>query len=262
MVKTTKKQLIEEFIQKAQEMKDEANQLQSAIIQEARKEYHKVKLNTLLSPEGKDVENEAIRQFYANEFLRKMDVIKTKYERYLANAKNLALEITSAPIQYDGTDAQKAAFEQSLHDLKVRVALIPDQAKAVGEITKFVQSQSNPYFAQQVANNFGELIAPFATTKSAELKVELSKAYDTAKRNAVTEETRYAREVLDINDDAKLVLTIKDSQSYQALQSVIGRRAASNANTPADELNRIKQGDVDEKGKHQYGEQESEEQAD
>jgi len=261
MTKTTKKQLIEEYIQKAQEMKDAAKALQSQTISEARKDYHKVKTNALLSPEGKYVENEAIRQFYANEFLRKMDVIKTKYDLYVANAKKLALEITSTPIQYDGTDAQKAVFEQSLRDLKVRVALIPSQDKAVDEIKKFVHAQENPYFAQQVANSFGDLIAPFANTPSAQIKTELSKIYDTAKRNSVTEETRYAKEVLEVKDNEKLILDVRQSQSFQALQSVIGSRAAQNANKPHEELARIEKGDTDAQTKHAYGEQETDDEA-
>ena len=261
MAKTTKKQLIEEYIQKAQEMRDAAKALQTKTVLEAREEYHKVKASRLLSLEGKHVENEAIRQFYATEFLKKMDEIKTKYDRYVADAKKLALEITSTPIQYDGTDAQKAAFEQSLRDLKVRVSLIPAQDKAVEEIKKFVHAQENPYFAQQVANNFGDLIAPFANTSSAEIKKELSVVYETAKRHAVTEETQYARDVLDIKDDAKLIVDIHQSQSFQALQSVIGRRAAQSANKPHEELARIEKGDTDAQTKHAYGEQEPEEQA-
>ena len=68
MTKTTKKQLIEEYIQKAEELKQQAKQLQARTISETREEYHKVKIDPHLSPEGKHFENEAIRQFYAERF--------------------------------------------------------------------------------------------------------------------------------------------------------------------------------------------------
>ncbi|MFJ8086847.1 hypothetical protein ACIQ7N_01335 [Lysinibacillus sp. NPDC095746] len=258
MTKTTKKQLIEEYIQKAEELKQQAKQLQARTISETREEYHKVKIDARLSPEGKHFENEAIRQFYAERFLREMDVIRTKYDKYVADAKKFALEVVSTPIEFTGSAAQKAAFESKLRDLKVRTALIPDQKSAAEEIEKFVRSQSDAYFAQQVALHYSDLIAPFTNTPSADIKTKLAQAYEMAKHNATTDETRYAQQVLDIEDNKPLVLTITQSQSFQSLQSVIGRRAAKNANDPQAELARLAAGDTDEKSKHSYGEFEEE----
>lgn len=254
MAKTTKKQLIEEYIQKAEELKQQAKQLQARTISETREEYYKVKIDTRLSQEGQNIEKEAIRQFYAERFLSEMDVIRTKYDKYVADAKKLALEITSEPLEFDGSQAQKAAFEQSLRDLKVRIALYPSHDTAVEEIGKFVQVQSSPYFAQQIANNFGELIAPLALTPSSEIKSALRRTYDTAKRHAITDETRYAQQVLDVPDNQTLILTLSEAPTFQNLQSAIGRRAAKSANDPQAELARLAVGDTDEKSKHSYGE--------
>lgn len=249
----TKIELINEYLEKIGTLKDKAKQLQHKTITEARADYNEIKLNRLLSEEGKTIEREQVRQFYAETFLKGMQDINVEYERYIKFIKQMSQEVVAAPNVYSGTDAQKTAFESSLRDVQTRVMLHHKQDEAVKLIEDFVRKQDDAYFAQQVAQQFPSLVSSLASTTDAALKQRLTHAYITAQKNSVTEEKLAAQKALELSDQPAFVLTVSDAPSFVNLRSVLGREAAKSANEPSVHLERMALG-KESKEHYEYGE--------
>lgn len=249
----TKIELINEYLEKISTLKDKAKQLQLKTVTEARADYNEIKLNRLLSEEGKSIEREQVRQIYAETFLKGMQDINAEYERYIKFLKQMSQEVVAGPNVYSGTDAQKAAFESSLRDVQTLVMLHHKQDEAVKLIEDFVRKQDDSYFAQQVAQQFPSLVSTLASTTDAALKQRLTYAYKTAQKNSVTEEKLAAQKALELSDQPDFVLTVSDAPSFVNLRSVLGRAAAKSANEPSVHLERMALG-KELKEHYEYGE--------
>lgn len=237
-----KMELITDYIKKIDALKDVAKDLQKETIQTAMKDYKEILRNEDLSISGRAKEVEVARQHYAKAFLESMVDINKHYDIYLKSAKKLAEEVVATPIEYKGTDAQKASFELSLRDLQTRVMLSPDPKRAAAQIEDYIKKRNDPYFAQQIVHQFPDLIASLSSTNGDGVKSTLARAYALAQHNAVTEDKRAAQEVLELSDKPNFVLTIHDAPSFESLRDVIGKQAAQSANTPEVHLQRMAEG--------------------
>lgn len=249
----TKIEAIKKYLEDIEILKDVAKDLQKEVIQQARKDYREIKLNTRLSHQGQVIEMEEARKHYAEAFLKSMQDINRMYDLNVKSLKTLSQEVLASPNEFNGTDAQKASFELSLRDLQTRVMLHPDSNKAVELVEDFVRKQDNPYFAQQVAHQFPTLVASLATVSNGDLKSRLTHAYQTAQRKAVTEDKVLAQQAIELSDKPNLVLTINDAPSFANLRNVIGKQAASSANNPDEHLVRMAEG-TEQKEVFTYGE--------
>ncbi|WP_369379773.1 hypothetical protein [Lysinibacillus fusiformis] len=249
----TKIELINEYLEKIGTLKEKARQLQLKTVTEAREDYNKIKLNRLLSEEGKSIEREQVRQFYAETFLKGMQDINTEYARYIKFVKQMSQEVVATANAYSGTDAQKVSFELSMRDLQTRVMLHHNLDEAVKLIEDFVRKQDDAYYAQQIAQQFPNLVSTLASTTDPALKLRLTHAYKTAQKNSVTEEKLAAQKALELSDQPDFVLTVADAPSFVNLRSVLGRQAAQSANEPAVHLERMALG-KESKEHYEYGE--------
>lgn len=249
----TKIELINEYLEKIGALKDKAKQLQLKTITEAREDYNAIKLNRLLSDEGKSIEREQVRQFYAESFLKGMQDINEEYGRYIKSLKQMSQEVVAAPNVFSGTDAQKASFEMSLRDVQTRVMLHHNTDEAVKLIEDFVRKNDDTYFAQQIAHHFPNLVSTLASTTDPALKQRLTYAYKSAQKNSITEEKLAAQQALELRDQPSFILTAPDAPSFVNLRSVLGRQAAQSANDPSVHLERMELG-KESKEQYQYGE--------
>ncbi len=242
MTKLTRKQLIEEYVTKLQEIRKKSEQLLHQVVREGREEFRKIDQDVKFSPQGRAMEKKAAQAHYKEQFLKYSAELKAEHARYLSMAKRLSLEVTSAPPANNMSDTQNAAFEAQLADLKTRILLHPNPANAVDLVEKFVKENKDEYKAYTIAKQFNQIIAPIAPTLQQAEKYKLMQAYDLANHYTINEEKGYAQQVLDLPDDVRFFLTQHDAPSFVALRSIIGRRGAEAANDPERELAAMESG--------------------
>ncbi len=242
MTKTTKKQLIEEYVAKAMAQRDLAKELHFGVVRESRDEYTKIRKDTRLSPDGKAMEMQAARSFYAEQFLRKMADLRKNYTQNMEWAQKLAYEVKAEVPETTASPSQVQAFEHELADLKTRALLHPMPDKAVDLIETFSQKYRDPYFSHRIASSFHELAAPVANRGSHEVKESLSRLYDGVTKYATTEAQAYAQDVLDTPTTTNFILTGIGAPQFGSLVEAIGRHAAEASNDPERELTRLASG--------------------
>lgn len=245
MTKTTKKQLIEEYVEKARMQYQLANDLQNKIARESRSEYLTIDKDSKLSPQGKAMEKADAQRFYQEQFLKGMSDIKRDYARYLSCAKKLAEEVVAEEPENKSSQPQIKAFESALSDLKTRVLLHPSTEKAVDLIEAFAGKYKDAYFSQKIASAFHELASPIASSQSHDIKMRTSKIYDSVKQRTITEEKVYAQEVLEADENPRFILTQHDAPSFERLRTALGRRVAEFANDPDACLARMESGETE-----------------
>jgi len=238
MVKT-RKELIEEYMGKLQEVREKSQSLLHEVVREGRAEFTKIDKDSRLSPEGKAWSKKESQEYFKGQFLKHAAELKQEHAKYLSWAKKLAIEVTSVPPKNNMSEAQNAAFEAKLADLKTRILLHPNPAKAVELVENFVKENNDEYKAHVVSKQFNEIVAPIAPALVQQEKYKLMQAYDLANQYTINEEKAYAQQVLDTPDDVRFYLTQHDAPYFQALRSIIGRAGAEWANEPERELARM-----------------------
>jgi len=242
MTKQTRKQLIEEFVGKSRAVRDKSKTLLHEVIREGRREYLEIQKNPRLSPEGKALEKEDTRKHINEQFLKHSAELKAEYKRYISMAKDLAREVVAAPPTNNMTEAQNAAFEASVSDLKARVLLHPHPAKAAQLVSDFVRSNKDEYKSFVIAQQFHSIVAPVISTLGAEQKATLLQTYEAAHKGSISEEKAYAQQVLEMQDEPRFYQTAHDNPYFMELRAIIGRRGAEQANEPEKELARLQSG--------------------
>ncbi|KGR87422.1 hypothetical protein [Lysinibacillus odysseyi] len=257
MTKTTKKQLIEEYVSKARETHDKSKELLFELVKEARADYHKTNTDPRLSPEGRAWENEAARKHYKEVFLRNAADLKAEYKRHVEYAKKLAHEVLAEQPENTMSSSQNAAFESKLTDLKTRVLLHPNPSNAVELVEKFVRENNDEYKAYTIAKQFHEIVTPLASSVQQADKQRLMQAYESAQKATLTEEKAYAQQALEMADEPRFYLTQHDSPSFQSLRNVIGRQGAEMANEPEQELARMQSGEPEQAEQEESNEEQA-----
>lgn len=239
MTKLTKKQLMEEYVKKAQDTRDKSKELLFELVKEARKERSEINQNQRLSLEGRAWENEAARKHYNEMFLRHAAELKAEYKRQVGYAKKMAQEVLATTPANPMSEAQNTAFESSLADLKTRVLLHSNGDQAAKMVTDFVKANNDEYKSHVIAQQFHSIIAPVIGSVGSQQKATLMQAYETAQKATLNEDKVFAQQVLEMATEPRFYLTQHDSPSFQSLRDVIGRQGAEMANEPERELARL-----------------------
>lgn len=242
-IKQQKLDLMREYVQKLDSLKEIARTLVSQTIQIGSKDLAKIRSNRHLSREGIENEVKEARKHYKTAFAEESKELHDKKELYIKIAREIAYEILSSPVKNTMTESQTNTFNAKLQDLKIRVMLNPNKEAAAREVRDFVNTIDNEYQASLVMNQFDSLASAITANGGASEQSTLLKIYEQVKEKTLNDEKREAKEVLESVKDFNLFLTDPLSPINSQLVEVVGKLTVQRANEPDRELDRFAVGD-------------------
>lgn len=125
-------------------------------------------------------------------------------------------------------------FERRLTDIKTEILIAPTPDTASQRLSSFIGSINDPWAAMRVKQEYGALVTPIITaagSQAGSFKIQLSKAFDELKTQALTEE---AAQAIELHETAEGLLqcSIYPRIVKDTIAETLGRGAAAFIDTP------------------------------
>ncbi|USK70191.1 hypothetical protein [Peribacillus asahii] len=235
---TTTQRKYEEMMaayQQTQELPKTVTPLASELTQAVNDEFRDINNDPLYSPEGKKAEREQMRDVYGRKFIEVAKKLREDYDKAVAKAQTSAeILLNEEPAKPD--EIKIKSFERELAALKLDIMLTVEPEKAVRAIDEFTSKQADPYFARQLAKEFGGLAANViggAGSEAGQVKLKLRDTLGTINSRSLTPEQQKAQEIAGyMQGAAGRNLFLGGSSELGAIERAVGPRYARYANNP------------------------------
>jgi len=207
-----------------------ASELQKVVNEELRN----IDSDPLYSAEGKRIEREKVRDYYGKQFIEEAKKLRDEYNKAVVKAQVSAeVLLNESPPKPNPISIQ--SFEREFSALKMDVILSVDPSEAVRKIDEFASRQKDPYFAKQIANEFGGLASGILSSSgnNPALKPQLRSTFDSISSKAMTPEQKKAQEITGYMQSATgRNLFLPNSTQMTAIERAVGAKYAQYANKP------------------------------
>lgn len=189
-----------------------------------------------LSMAGKIKKTEQMRKEAGKGFLAIAKELKDNYQQNVIRAKVAAEMLLNEKPKKPAMGSNEQTFARQFADLKMKLMLETRANYAMDHLNAFVQQQKDPFFAQQIIDEFPALVQTVLSASDAQdhakYKVELSKTLENVRNVATTPEQREAVEVFATMDSEFSRDLFGRGLMLDTVQDLFGGEIAKYANQP------------------------------
>ncbi|MGQ8813083.1 hypothetical protein [Bacillus sp. NA_165.1] len=189
-----------EHIEKARTIQKEATEKYLELQKELQGDIEKVKADPTLSEIGRTGKIEELQKEHGQKLIEFAKQLKNEYQIEVIRAKGSAERFLEKP-NNKPSDFKVQLFEQGFTDLKTRIMLSLNSTRAIELISEFVKGIDDAYLANQLRNQFTELISHVIqyvdVSEGARVKADLLKIYSKLETDFITDEQNEARQIID-----------------------------------------------------------------
>jgi predicted HD phosphohydrolase len=225
---------MKEHIQKVYDIIQGSTGTYRVFQQQLRDEIQKVQRDPKFSEHGREYLIKELKKDKEQELIDLAKMMKKGIREELASAKMKAEKIINAPMKKPN-DATIERFRKQLGELKTTIALTPNPARAKQALMEFTGGIEDPYLAEMVREDFGNLIVPIVSGMGGQergrAQLELQEVFRKLKDDYKSEEYRQAEEILQ-SAEALEKSDMFDSLVVQVVRTDLGSLAALSINNP------------------------------
>ncbi|HET7579769.1 MAG TPA: hypothetical protein VFK33_10845 [Bacillales bacterium] len=193
-----------EYLQKAREISGNTAKEYREWAEKVQAEISKANVDTDLSSQGREKKVAELKQKYGVELMQSAHRAKDQYQTWLKRAQREADKVANAkPKKPDAAKVER--FSDGFKRLKTELMLATRPESAEQKLRDFVASIDEPYFANEVADQFAELVphvTNIAGNDANRYRLKLAGMYEDLQRNHVSDDVKEAREVLEASNHA------------------------------------------------------------
>lgn len=166
--------------------------------------FKKVDANQDLSPTGRLKQKEQLKYEMGKSFLKKAKELKDEYQKAVVSAKIGAEMLLNERPKKPSSDTTIQTFTRQFTDLKMKLMLNTRAEQSMKDVSEFIRTQKDPYFAQQIIDEFPSLVGSVLDSSGndkTQYKAQLQHALLEAKNIAQTPEQKEAQGVFENIDN-------------------------------------------------------------
>ncbi|MEK5103744.1 hypothetical protein MKX83_17320 [Cytobacillus sp. FSL M8-0252] len=182
-----------------------------------------------LSPTGRIKKVTEAKKALGEGFMDFARKLKDDYQKESISAKVAAEDILNQ-VPKAPSDSSLKTFERILASLKLDIKLGRSDSISLGKLKSFVATIDQPYFAQRIVDDYGDIIGLFDGL--AEIKPELSLLLESLRDKAKTDEQKHAEQVLQTIDNEYSRDLFTRGLVMDTLHDTFGHEVADYANQP------------------------------
>ncbi|HDR3895212.1 hypothetical protein [Bacillus sp. FSL W7-1334] len=226
---------MKEHIEKARKIQEGVTSQYLELQKALQEELEEVKRDLTLSEIGRAQKSEQLQKEHGKKLMEFAKQVKNDFQAAVTKAKVSAerflLENVDKESNTKPSDTKVKLFEQGLSDLKIRIMLSTNPTRALERINQFVDSIDDAYLANQLRNQFAELIQCVGESGGATVKAELLKVYNKLETDFITEDQREAKQIIN-QADTLFGLSLFNSIVVDSVREFYGHNYADYINRP------------------------------
>ncbi|MGG4042376.1 hypothetical protein [Bacillus smithii] len=188
-----------EHYQKAMEIKDSVTKWYLDFSTQARKEIDSAKLNTDLSPEGRQKEAGIAMAVNRLELLRGAYKLKKSYISQLKQAQDECKKLIDQKIEKPEQD-EIDKFNSKLGKLKTSLMLATTKETAEKLLDQFISEIKDPYFANVLVENFSDVSRYIIEAANGDkaTKLKLAQIFESLQNDFADDDVKEARKLMEV----------------------------------------------------------------
>lgn len=190
--------LLNDYLKSKSELREYPKTLAIELKPKMQSEMDVIQRDPYLSPQGKMMKRQEVRDHYAKQILERAYKIKKEYPEVRKKAHQLAYEAKAQTPPKPLNDAQVTTFERSLSQLKRDLMFKTNKDTAIKELKAFIDEHaSEPYFIHTINEQFADIAGGILNGSTGEQKLLLGQINKRLAEATETEESQLADAVLD-----------------------------------------------------------------